>query len=130
MDRVILAFQTSLPPARCAVFDRSTIFAETEWDPKKDRDLLSNVINTLKKADKNIDDIDGVFVVNGPGDFTPVRISVLLANNLANSLNIPVYSLLNTKINTENSLQKIFFSNKPEKKEFIKPFFGKEPRIG
>lgn len=126
---MILAFQTVYEPASCMIFDENEIFAEHKWDLQTDRDLLSNILETLKKANKDIHKMQGVFVVNGPGNFSPVRISILLANNFAHNLKVPVFSLRNDEFDQKKDLKTVFYEKKPQAEKMIEPFFGKEPRI-
>lgn len=57
-------------------------------------DVASKIIPTLEKAlndiNLKIDDINKIFVVNGPGSFTGVRIGVTVAKTIAWAKNIPI----------------------------------------
>lgn len=57
----------------------------------------SKVMPVIDEAFKNtkltINDIDKIFVVNGPGSFTGIRVGVTIAKTMAYSLNIPLIKL-------------------------------------
>lgn len=59
-----------------------------------EKDMSSKIIPIIDNGFKNcsieIGDIDKIFVVNGPGSFTGVRIGVTVAKTIAWSLNIDV----------------------------------------
>lgn len=59
-----------------------------------ENDIASKIFpiidDLFSKLSFEIKDIDKVYVVNGPGSFTGVRIGVTIAKVLASSLNIPV----------------------------------------
>lgn len=60
-------------------------------------DTSSKVMPILNEAFKscnlNINDIDKIFVVNGPGSFTGIRVGVTIAKTIAYCLNKPLISL-------------------------------------
>lgn len=63
-------------------------------------DIASKIIliidNCLKKSNLTIQDIDKIFVVNGPGSFTGIRVGVTISKVIAWSLNkkiVPISSL-------------------------------------
>ncbi len=51
------------------------------------------LIESLKKASIEIEDISEIFVVNGPGSFTGVRLGVTIAKTLAYTLNKPIKTI-------------------------------------
>lgn len=60
-------------------------------------DTSSKVMPIIDEAFKftnlTINDIDKIFVVNGPGSFTGIRVGVTIAKTIAYSLNIPLIKL-------------------------------------
>ena len=65
-----------------------------EFHERINSDMSSKILpiidDGLKQCHLSIKDIKKIFVVNGPGSFTGVRIGVTIAKTLAWSLNIPV----------------------------------------
>ena len=60
-------------------------------------DLSSRVLPTIKKiceeVNIKINDVDEIYVVNGPGSFTGIRVGVTIAKTLAWSLNKKIYTV-------------------------------------
>lgn len=52
--------------------------------------LMPVIDEALKKSNLNINEINKIFVCNGPGSFTGIRIGLTFAKTLAWTLNIPV----------------------------------------
>lgn len=75
-------------------------------DEELDKDLSSSTLflleKMLKKNEIEIDTINKIIVVNGPGSFTGIRVGVTIAKTLAWSKNIP--------ISTISSLEAFLFS--------------------
>ena len=60
---------------------------------KNNNDTSSKVMKVLKDAVNDINTIDKIFVVNGPGSFTGIRVGVTIAKTIGFCLNIPIISL-------------------------------------
>lgn len=60
-------------------------------------DLSSKVLSCIKKAlttlELSVKDIDEIYVVNGPGSFTGIRVGVTIAKTLAWSLKKKIYPI-------------------------------------
>ena len=60
---------------------------------KNNNDTSSKVMNVLKEAVCDINTVDKIFVVNGPGSFTGIRVGVTIAKTIGFCLNIPIIKL-------------------------------------
>ena len=60
-------------------------------------DLSSKVLPTIKRIcdelEMKINDVDEIYVVNGPGSFTGIRVGITIAKTLAWSLNKKIYTV-------------------------------------
>ena len=74
---------------------------------KNNNDTSSKVMKVLKEAVCDINTVDKIFVVNGPGSFTGIRVGVTIAKTIGFCLNIPIIKLselellATTKTNTD-----------------------------
>lgn len=60
---------------------------------KNNNDTSSKVMKVLKEAVCDINTVDKIFVVNGPGSFTGIRVGVTIAKTIGFCLNIPIIKL-------------------------------------
>lgn len=60
---------------------------------KNNNDTSSKVMRVLKEAVCDINTVDKIFVVNGPGSFTGIRVGVTIAKTIGFCLNIPIIKL-------------------------------------
>ena len=68
--------------------------------------VLPNIKNILEQNNMDIFSIDDIYVVNGPGSFTGLRIGVTIAKTIAWSLNIPIYTISELKVIASTSTKK------------------------
>lgn len=66
-------------------------------------ELLSSLSSMCIKNNININDVSKIFVVNGPGSFTGIRIGVTVAKTIAYCLNIPIITLSSLEILASSS---------------------------
>ncbi len=74
------------------------IYQNTEIKIQKEIDSHNNhsvilmplLIETIKEAQINLNELNQIIVINGPGSFTGVRIGVTIAKTLAFTLKIPI----------------------------------------
>ena len=80
---------------------------------KNNNDTSSKVMKVLKEAVADINTVDKIFVVNGPGSFTGIRVGVTIAKTIGFCLNIPIIKLselellATTKTNTKYNVSLI-----------------------
>jgi len=55
--------------------------------------LLETIDSAIKKSGKKLSDIEGIFVIKGPGSFTGLRIGIAVANQFAHQLKVPITGL-------------------------------------
>lgn len=67
------------------------------FNESNDTNLSSRIMpivdDAFKKTNLTINDIDKIFVVNGPGSFTGIRVGITIAKVIGSSLNIPIIKL-------------------------------------
>ena len=67
------------------------------FNEKNDTNLSSKVMpiidGAFKETNLTIKDINKIFIVNGPGSFTGIRVGVTIAKVIGHSLNIPLIKL-------------------------------------
>ncbi len=93
--------------------------------------LLPEIDKLFKKQAYKPSNLQAIFVVNGPGPFTALRIGVVTANTLAWALKIPVAGVKLNEFKNINELIKKGFAqiNKARVGDSVEPFYGKEPNI-
>jgi tRNA threonylcarbamoyl adenosine modification protein YeaZ len=94
--------------------------------------LLKSIELILKKNKINASDLAGIIAVSGPGAFTSLRITCVVANTLAYSLKIPVIGITNRQgLTNDEKLVKLGLSKITKAKAFkyISPFYDCEPNI-
>lgn len=80
---------------------------------KNNNDTSSKVMKVLKEAVCDINTVDKIFVVNGPGSFTGIRVGVTIAKTIGFCLKIPIIKLselellATTKTNTKYNVSLI-----------------------
>ena len=87
-------------------------------------DLVSEIVNFLKKSKALIDENFSVIVNLGPGSFSGIRISLAIAKGLEISKNIKLFGFYNENLKTFDleNIEKMLSKNLIEKK-LIKPLY-------
>jgi tRNA threonylcarbamoyladenosine biosynthesis protein TsaB len=91
-----LAFDTTTDISSVAITDGAEILGEYNFLHRMDlsQRLMPNVVNLLKDCKLTMADIEAVGVSLGPGSFTGLRIGVVTAKTLAQTLNIPIAGII------------------------------------
>lgn len=55
--------------------------------------IIPTIDKALKKAKAKLPDLEGVFVIKGPGSFTGLRVGLSVANQFAHQLKLPIVGL-------------------------------------
>ena len=63
-------------------------------DPQNSSEgIIETIDEALKQAKTTLADLEGVFVIKGPGSFTGLRVGLSVANQFAHQLKIPIIGL-------------------------------------
>jgi tRNA threonylcarbamoyl adenosine modification protein YeaZ len=92
---MLLAINTSTKECNLAILNNNRLIHEIAWISNADESerIFPNIQKLLNSCNCSFKQINKVLVINGPGSFTRLRIGVTIANALAFSLKIPIYSL-------------------------------------
>ena len=106
---ISLVIDTSSSYVTVSVINNNTIVHE--FKKKIDNDIASKIMSiiNMELVESNIDikAVEKIFVVNGPGSFTGVRIGVTIAKTIAWALSIPVVPISSLELMaTTNSNKK------------------------
>lgn len=72
--------------------DGTAAYAPLEYD-RAAESILETIDSLFKKASGKPADLKGVYVIQGPGSFTGLRIGISVANQFAHQLKIPITGL-------------------------------------
>lgn len=90
-----LAINTATFHESVALFLKGRLIAEKTWRGNSDESekLLPAIFSLFKKTRHVFADLDRIVVAKGPGPFSAVRIGTTVANTLAFTLGIPIFSI-------------------------------------
>jgi tRNA threonylcarbamoyladenosine biosynthesis protein TsaB len=79
------ALNSAMRQTMAAILENGKVLAEKSWPAQKDEaeKIIPALQRLLKKHKRALRDVNEVFVVNGPGPFTGLRVGVTVANALA-----------------------------------------------
>lgn len=96
------------------------------------KDLLLRAIDRLLAKNKaKLKNLKGIIVVTGPGSFTGLRVGIVVANTLGQTLNIPVTGVKLADFGKLSDLAELGKQRlkRAKKGEAVLPFYNKEPNI-
>lgn len=98
---------------------------------KKSPDVLRGIDTLLKKFNVKPCNLKGICVLSGPGQFSFLRSSIVIANTFGWTLHIPVVGVYGSDDMSEIEFLKNGIAKLSRAKQFrpIAPKYGKEPNI-
>jgi len=93
---LILGINTSGSNSEIAIVSQEQgVIAEQSWESKNNESelLLPRIKDLIVNAEIEFDDLKKVLVIQGPGPFTALRVSIAVANAIAYAQGIPVISV-------------------------------------
>lgn len=95
---IILTLRTDKPESEIGLYDNETQLAYEVWPAHRQlaETLHIKIGDLLDSVDKNLHEINGIVVYQGPGSFTGLRIGIATANALAYGIGCPVVGAAST----------------------------------
>ncbi len=99
-NKKILAIDTSDRICSVAISDNNKVVSKRAIGNKLSHSetLMPFIESAFKDVDFSVDELDYIFVVDGPGSFTGIRIGVATAKALAHFKNIPIITVKSLKV--------------------------------
>ncbi|MEK7122609.1 MAG: hypothetical protein AAB855_02010 [Patescibacteria group bacterium] len=113
-------------------FDDYIVFEKRiTYRGKKAPDILAAIDALLCTFDSKPEDLAGVCVLSGPGQFSFLRTGIIVANTFGWALDIPVVGISGGTISSEKDFVIKGMKRLARKKRFVAvmPEYGKEPNI-
>lgn len=125
---MFLGLKTDNPVAELYLYDMSgSVSAEERWQADRElaHGLLKKIDEFLHNQNVSVHDMKGLFVFEGPGSFTGLRIGMTVMDTLAYALNIPIVAA------RENDWQEVAIKKlqNGDDEKIILPFYGADARI-
>lgn len=123
---MIILIDTSTPICRTTLVDGDRQLTH-EWEAGRTlaRDLLGHLEKLLAAQNRTFHDVSGIGIMQGPGSFTGLRISMAVGNTLADSLNIPIVGAQGDDWR-ERALERL---SAGDNDQLVLPFYGSEATI-
>lgn len=117
--------------------DGCTVIARVrpKFQQGKTADLLKHVDALLKKKNVQLAQLKGIVVLSGPGQFSFLRSSIIIANTFAWALHIPVVGIYGDEFVSEQEfadkgIEKLRMSSRAKRRgTLVVPLYGREPNI-
>jgi tRNA threonylcarbamoyladenosine biosynthesis protein TsaB len=89
---MILTIRTDKPEAELGIYDGNKKLAYETWQAHRQlaESMHTQIAKILQFVGKELSEIDGIVVFQGPGSFTGLRIGISVANALSYSLQAPI----------------------------------------
>lgn len=118
----VLEIEGSSHPAR--------VLGEESWHSNRNESerVLPSLDRLLKEAKKSWDDVEGVFVVRGPGSYTSLRVGITIANTIAWVRKIPMWGAELVGKPFGQTVSSLDFTQL-KKSEQVEPLYAAPPKI-
>lgn len=91
---MVLCIDTATQDSGISLVNRDRSFGYLPLDSRHaSDDILKNIDELIKKSGIKLSELEGVFVIKGPGSFTGLRVGISVANQFAHQLKIPIMGL-------------------------------------
>ena len=75
------------------VLDNNRVFLNSNKTNKKQSEVIADITKkNLEEADISPINLKAIYVTNGPGNFTSIRVGLAFAQGLTKGLSVPLYS--------------------------------------
>lgn len=124
---MLLGIKTDNPVAELYLYNGVECVASTTWEANRElaHELLRKIDEFLSANGQSLGTITGLFVFQGPGSFTGLRIGLTVMNTLSYALSVPIIGESGDEWR-DRALQRLL-SNEDSK--VVMPFYGAEARI-
>lgn len=124
---MLLGIKTDNPVAELYLYNGVECVASTTWEANRElaHELLRKIDEFLSANGQSLETITGLFVFQGPGSFTGLRIGLTVMNTLSYALSVPIIGESGDEWR-DRALQRLL-SNEDSK--VVMPFYGAEARI-
>lgn len=104
----ILTIRTNKPEAEIGLFDDHKQLVYKKWEAHRQlaETLHTQIVTLSQSVNKELKDIQGIVVFQGPGSFTGLRIGISTANALAYGLGVPIMAA-GEKVWTETGIKRL-----------------------
>lgn len=106
------------------------IWGEESWHSNRNESerVLPGLDRLLKEAGKSWEDVEGVFVVRGPGSYTSLRVGITIANTIAWVKKIPMWGVELVGKPFAQTVSSLDFTQL-KKTEQVEPLYAAPPKI-
>ncbi len=125
---MLLGLKTDNPEAELYLYGPTgAVVAEEKWQADRElaHTLLGKIETFLRSHDSSLQGLKGIFVFEGPGSFTGLRIGITVANTLAYALEVPLVGTRGEAWRGEAVEKLVSGVNE----RVVMPFYGAEARI-
>lgn len=124
---MLLGIRTDSPVAELYLYDGSEPVAAASWQADRElaHRLLEKIDEFLGANKQSLETLSGLFVFQGPGSFTGLRIGLTVMNTLSYALSVPIVG----EVGDDWQARAIERLSSGDNDKVVMPFYGAEARI-